>query len=194
MPIYIYSKTSEKKSIFEDLIKRIKENEKEIIVKIEHKRNFRELDNIKIKMKDGDILIIGSLNSLGVSKLDIANELDYFVEKEKNLVVANIESTYQYGVSQPMNKAIIKTILDSLAKENNILKLKENKRSNAGRNKIEFPDNWEELYEKWDKGEISSKKFLDESGLKKATFYNMITEYKGILKANADFVDKYKLA
>lgn len=194
MSIYIYSKTSEKKSAFEDLIKRIKENEKEIIVKIEHKRNFRELNNIKIKMKDGDILVIGSLNSLGVSKLDIVNELDYFVEKEKNLVVANIESTYQYGVSQPMNKAIIKTILDSLAKENNILKLKENKRSNAGRNKIEFPDNWEELYEKWDKGEISSKKFLDESGLKKATFYNMITEYKGILKANADFVDKYKLA
>lgn len=194
MPIYIYSKTSEKKSVFEDLIKRIKENEKKIIVKIEHKRNFRELDNIKIKMKDGDILVIGSLNSLGVSKLDIANELEYFVEKEKNLVVANIESTYQYGVSQPMNKAIIKTILDSLAKENNILKLKENKRSNAGRNKIEFPDNWEDLYEKWDKGEISSKKFLDESGLKKATFYNMITEYKGILKANADFVDKYKLA
>lgn len=194
MPIYIYSKTSEKKSIFEDLIKRIKENEKKIIVKIEHKRNFRELDNIKIKMKDGDILIIGSLNSLGVSKLDIANELDYFVEKEKNLVVANIESTYQYGVSQPMNKAIIKTILDSLVRENNILKLKENKRSNAGRNKIEFPDNWEGLYEKWDRGEISSKKFLDESGLKKATFYNMITEYKGILKANADFVDKYKLA
>ena len=145
-------------------------------------------------MKYGDILVIGSLNSLGVSKIDIANELDYFVEKEKNLVVANIESTYQYGVSQPMNKAIIKTILDSLAKENNILKFKENKRSNAGRNKIEFPDNWEELYEKWDKGEISSKKFLDESGLKKATFYNMITEYKGILKANADFVDKYKLA
>lgn len=93
-----------------------------------------------------------------------------------------------------MNRAILKTILDSLIYNNNVVKINTNKKSNAGRSKIEFPDNWEELYERWEKKEISSKKFMEESGLKKATFYNMITEYKEILKANEDFVNKFKLA
>lgn len=194
MTIYIYSKTSEKINVFEDVIDKIKDGTKEIIISIEHKRNFGELEKIKNEMTYSDILVVGSLDSLGISEVDIANELNYFIEKERFLVIANMESTFEYGVSQPMNRAVLKTILDSLLADNNIVKIDYNKRSNAGRKKIEFPDNWEDLYEKWEEGEISSKKFLDESGLKKATFYNMITEYKEIQKANRDFIDKYRLA
>ncbi len=194
MTIYIYSKTSEKINVFEDVIDKIKDGAKEIIISIEHKRNFGELEKIKNEMTYSDILVVGSLDSLGISEVDIANELNYFIEKERFLVIANMESTFEYGVSQPMNRAVLKTILDSLLADNNIVKIDYNKRSNAGRKKIEFPDNWEDLYEKWEEGEISSKKFLDESGLKKATFYNMITEYKEIQKANRDFIDKYRLA
>lgn len=194
MGIYIYSKTSEKKSVFENVIEIIRENEKEIIVSIEHNRNFKELENIKKEMTDTDILLIGSLKSLGMTNTDIANELDYFISKDKFLVVCDIESTYEYGIVQPMNRAILKTILDSIIANNNIVRINSNKKYNAGRNKMEFPDNWEELYEKWEKEEISSKKFMEESGLKKATFYNMITEYKEILRVNADFVKKFKLA
>lgn len=194
MTIYIYSKTSEKINVFEDVIDKIKDGTKEIIISIEHKRNFGELEKIKNEMTYSDILVVGSLDSLGISEVDIANELNYFIEKERFLVIANMESTFEYGVSQPMNRAVLKTILDSLLADNNIVKIDYNKRSNAGRKKIEFPDNWENLYEKWEEGEISSKKFLDESGLKKATFYNMITEYKEIQKANRDFIDKYRLA
>lgn len=194
MTIYIYSKTSEKINVFEDVIDKIKDGAKEIIISIEHKRNFGELEKIKNEMTYSDILVVGSLDSLGISEVDIANELNYFIEKERFLVIANMESTFEYGVSQPMNRAVLKTILDSLLADNNIVKIDYNKRSNAGRKKIEFPDNWENLYEKWEEGEISSKKFLDESGLKKATFYNMITEYKEIQKANRDFIDKYRLA
>lgn len=81
MTIYIYSKISESKSVFEDIIKMIKENEKEIIISIEHKRNFRELEYIKKDMSDTDLLLIGSLKSLGITEADIGNELAYFIEK-----------------------------------------------------------------------------------------------------------------
>lgn len=194
MTIYIYSKTSEKKSIFEDVIEIIRNKEKEIIVSIEHNRNFKELENIKKEMNETDILLIGTLKSLGITKTDIAEGLNYFINNGKFLVVADIESTYEYGIGQPMNRAILKTILDSLIINNNIVRINSNKKSNAGRSKIEFPDNWEDLYEKWEKEEISSKKFMEESKLKKATFYNMLTEYKEILKANKVFGDKFKLA
>ena len=194
MSLYIYTKTTEDINIFEGIIDLIKEENLDIFVSVEHKRNFRELNSIKNEMKNTDILLIGSLKSLGISKADIANELEYFINQKKYLLIADIKTSYEYGVSQPMNKAILKTILDSLLLNNNIIKLDFDRKSNAGRNKMEFPDNWEELYEKWEKEEISSKKFMEESGLKKATFYNMITEYKEILRVNADFVKKFKLA
>lgn len=193
MSLYIYTKTKEDINIFEGIIDFIRKDNLDIFVSVEHKRNFRELNSIKKEMKNTDILLIGSLKSLGISKVDVANELEYFINQKKYLIIAEIETSYEYGLSQPMNKAILKTILDSLLLNNNIVKLDFNKKSNAGRNKMEFPDNWEELYEKWDNEEISSKKFMEESGLKKATFYNMITEYREILKANKDFINKYKL-
>lgn len=194
MSLYVYTKTTEDISVFEDIMEVIDRKDLDIFVSVEHKRSFQELDAIKKEMTNEDILIIGSLTSLGINEADIASSLEYFIQNRKYLVVSDIESTYEYGISQPMNKAILSTILNSLLSNNkNIIKLPRNRKSNAGRNRIEFPDNWEELYERWEDGEISSKEFMDKSGLKKATFYNMITEYKEILKANETFVKKYRL-
>lgn len=194
MSIYIYTKTTEDISVFEDIMEVIDKKSQDIFVSVEHKRSFQELDVIMKEMTHEDILIIGSLTSLGINESDIANSLEYFIKNRKYLVISDIESTYEYGVSQPMNKAVLSTVLNSILSNNkNIIKLPRNKKSNAGRNRIEFPDNWEELYERWERDGISSKEFLDKSGLKKATFYNMITEYKEILKANEAFVKKYKL-
>lgn len=194
MSLYIYTKTTEDISIFEDIMDLIDRKEQEIYVSVEHKRSFRELDKIKEEMSNEDILLIGSFKSLGINEADIANSLEYFIQNRKYLVVSDIESTYKYGVSQPMNKAVLSTILDSLLLNNgNITRLPVNRKSNSGRSRIEFPDNWEELYEEWEKDKISSKEFMDKSGLKKATFYNMITEYKEIIKANEAFIKKFKL-
>lgn len=172
----------------------IDRKDQDIFVSVEHKRSFQELEEIKDEMTSDDVLIIGSLNSLGINEADIANFIEYFIQNRKYMVISDIESTYEYGVSQPMNKAVLSTILNSILSNNkNIINLPRNRKSNAGRNRIEFPDNWEELYETWERDEISSKEFLDKSGLKKATFYNMITEYKEILEANEAFIKKYRL-
>ncbi|MDU5027934.1 MAG: hypothetical protein E6271_05810 [Negativicoccus succinicivorans] len=194
MSLYVYTKTRENIATFERVIKIIYKNNQDVFVSVEHKRNFRELKKIKTEMSDKDILIISTLHSLGLNEADILNELNYFIQNRKLLVICNIESTYKFGISQPMNWAVLNTLSESILLHNtNIIKLPENKRSNAGRNKIEFPDNWEELYEKWEDNKISSKEFLDRSGLKRATFYNMITEYREILEANKSFIKKYRL-
>ena len=194
MSLYVYTKTRENIATFERVIKIIYKNNQDVFVSVEHKRNFRELKKIKTEMSDKDILIISTLHSLGLNEADILNELNYFIQNRKLLVICNIESTYKFGISQPMNWAVLNTLSESILLHNtNIIKLPENKRSNAGRNKIEFPDNWEELYEKWEDNKISSKEFLDRSGLKRASFYNMITEYREILEANKSFIKKYRL-
>lgn len=54
-----------------------------------------------------------------------------------------------------------------------------------------FPDGWDKLYEKWKNRTISSKEFMEQSGLKKATFYNMLTEYRTMLEEQNDYLKKY---
>lgn len=50
--------------------------------------------------------------------------------------------------------------------------------------KINFPENWESLYAAWDNGEITAKEFMDTSGLKKGTFYNLVNDYREIIELN----------
>jgi hypothetical protein len=49
---------------------------------------------------------------------------------------------------------------------------------NAGRPNAKYPENWEELYEQWENKNITSKEFMEKANLKKATFYNLLSDYK----------------
>ena len=73
-----------------------------------------------------------------------------------------------------------------------VVKMPENRKSNAGRSRIEIPENWAELYEQWENQKITSKEFLQKSGLKRATFYNLITEYRQMKEENDRFYETYK--
>ena len=85
------------------------------------------------------------------------------------------------------------TLLQSVLSGNKNIITVSFKRTNSGRYKLPFPDNWDELYEQWFKKKITSKQFIEMSGLKKATFYNLLTEYKDIQSANAEYMKRYKI-
>lgn len=194
MSIYVYVKNTEDISAFESVIDLIGGNEAELTIFTESRRSFRELEKIKDRITNTDVLMIYDASSLGLNEADIANQLEWFIEKSICLVICNIETTYSFGTTQPMNKAILTTILHSLLNNNkNIVKLPANRRKNSGRNKIAYPDNWEELYDAWVDKKISSKEFIEKTGLKKATFYNLVTDYRTTLKELEDFQNQYKL-
>ena len=54
----------------------------------------------------------------------------------------------------------------------------------GGRRKIRFPENWEYLFEKYSTREISANDFQKLTGLKRATFYNLLSEYKELIRLN----------
>lgn len=191
MVIHIYAKLSESLSIFEDVIDIIKTDNDDIIITNESRRSFRELDNIK--HQSNNVFVISSLTSLGLSDADIANQLSWFTKNVVTLVICDIPSTYEFGISQPMNQAILSTILQSVLTNNKKVITVSFKRANSGRSKVPFPENWDELYEQWANGDITSKSFIEQTGLKKATFYNLMTEYKRILSENAKFIGRYKI-
>lgn len=190
----IYTKTTEDVEIFSNVLRKVCNEEDEIYFCVENKRCFRALKKLKEELNNNEAIIISNTSVLGLSTDEIANELKWFIDNEALLLINDVPSTYEYGVNQPLNKAILSTLLQSvlkvdIEKDNNTIYFGKH---NAGRKRIEFPDNWEELYEKWQNEEISSKEFINLSGLKKATFYNLLTEYKKIQSANIEYTEKYK--
>ena len=200
MSIYIYAKTTESTNQFDNIINQILDDEQysnpEIFISIENRRSFRELESIKLECSSDDIIVISDISVLGINDAEVANQLEFFKTKSVILIIKNIPSTYEYGIGQPMNQAVLSTLLLSVLSSNKKIKqisFDKQQKSNAGRNRIEFPDNWDELYEEWQNKKISSKEFIQETGLKKATFYNMMAEYKEIQRINNEYIKRYAI-
>lgn len=166
----------------------------DIFISREPRRSFVELEKLKEKLQEDDVCIITNPASLGLNEADVATQLDWFIKKPRILLIYDFNTTYLWGVSEPLNQAILQTIQQSVLVQagKRIIKMPENRKSNAGRSRIEYPENWAELYEQWENEKITSKEFLEKSGLKKATFYNLLASYREMMEDNNRFFDVYK--
>ena len=190
MRIFIYTKLHEQLDDFTKMLDIIKHEDDELYVTSENRRAFQLFDDMMRKVNKEDVIGISSLKSLGMNDADVAAQLTWFIERGIRLVICEIPSTYEFGVSTPVSQAVLSTILQSVLNKDNIVAASF-KHSNCGRNKLPFPNNWDELYDQWTQRKITSKKFIELSGLKKATFYNLMTEYKEIQNANEQFMKRY---
>ena len=193
MKVFLYLKSDEDIKDFDSLVKKLcNEEQNELYVAMENKRCFRELDKIYKKCSLSDVIIVHSLNSIGLTDADKAAYLGFLIEHDYMLAILDQLATYEYGVTQPMNKAVLSSILQNIKKQNNRLEFPDGRRSNCGRKRIEFPEGWEELYDEWESGKIDSKEFLTRSGLKRTSFYNLVAEYKAHLSSIEEYKKHYK--
>ncbi len=194
--IYLYAKQEDRIEELQYVLQNIdtlyKHNE--IYISREPRRSFGELEKIKEAMQENDVCIITNPASLGLNETEVVAQLDWFIQKPRILLIYDFKTTYQWGVSEPLNQAILQTIQQSVLMQagKRVVKMPENRKSNAGRSRIEIPENWAELYEQWENQKITSKEFLQKSGLKRATFYNLITEYRQMKEENDRFYETYK--
>ena len=131
--IYVYIKSTEDIAVFYETIHALYIPDTEVFSCSENRRSFRKLNDIKTKCSREDILIIGSVNSLGLNSADIANQLQWFIDNSIMLVICDVNTTYIFGVSQPMNKAVLGTILQSiLENDGKIVKMTGSRRRNSG--------------------------------------------------------------
>jgi hypothetical protein len=186
--IYLYAKQEDRIEELQYVLQNISVFHKhnEIYISREPRRSFGELEKIKEVMQENDVCIITNPASLGLNETEVVTQLDWFIQKSRILLIYDFKTTYQWGVSEPLNQAILQTIQESVLRQagKRVIKMPENRKSNAGRSRIELPENWAELYEQWENQKITSKEFLEKSGLKRATFYNLITEYREMKKEN----------
>lgn len=148
----------------------------------ENRRSNMVYREIQKGIQELDVLVIQSLSALGSDVETVLNELYWIKEKGVLLVVKDFISTNT--LDQKENMLALTAIIDvytSLLGRAPVMLVA---RSKGGRKAIQYPDNWEDLYNKWISKEITAVEFMKESGLKKGSFYNMLNDYKQTLESN----------
>lgn len=165
-------------------------SDREIVTDKESGKDLNRNGYIALKtamLRRGDTLVIKSLDRLSRNKTDIKNELQYFKENGIRLKVLDLPTTLmefpegQEWVFDMVNN-ILAEVLASIAQQERItirqrqeegIAAAKAKGKRFGRPQIIKPENWNEVIEKWESGEITAVEAMCQTGLKRSTFYKL---------------------
>ena len=139
-------------------------------------------------LRDGDTLVVKSLDRLSRNKDHITQELRYLKEHHIQVRVIDLPTTMiqlptgQEWVFEMINNILIE-VLSSIAEQERLtirqrqaegIAAAKAKGKHLGRPKIEFPANWDAVYKRWESGEITAVAAMKELGVKKSTYYKLV--------------------
>lgn len=143
-------------------------------------------------LRNGDTLIIKSLDRLSRNKCHIKEELEYFKSNHIRLKVIDLPTTMielpegQEWVFEMINNILIE-VLSSIAEQERLtirqrqaegIAVAKAKGKELGRPKAEYPDNWEEIYSNWKSEIITAKVAMEQMNMKRTTFYKLVKMYE----------------
>ena len=138
-------------------------------------------------LRDGDVLVIKSLDRLSRNKNHIKQELEYFKSRNIRVMVLDIQTTLidapvgQEWIIEMINTILIE-VLASIAEQERLtthtrqqegIAAAKVKGKHLGRPKIKIPENWDEIYKLWKFEKITAVEAMRRSGLKKSSFYKL---------------------
>lgn len=152
-------------------------------------------------LREGDLLVIASLDRLGRNYIEIREQWNYILNKiGADIKVLDMPLLDTREVEGSLDKRfvadLVLQILSYVAEKEreNIKKRQQQgiavmpvvngkkvslKTGRAtGRPQAEYPSNWKEYYQSWKNGNITAKKCIEELGLKRATFYKLVNRYE----------------
>lgn len=144
-------------------------------------------------LRSGDTLVIKSLDRLSRSKADIKAELQYFKDNNIRVKVLDLPTTLtdypkgQEWVFDMVNNILIEVLGSIAESERQTIRQRQAegiaaakaKGKKLGRPAIEFPSNWKEIYALWKDGGITAKKAMEQTGLKRNSFYKLVGRMEG---------------
>lgn len=143
-------------------------------------------------LREGDTLVIKSLDRLSRNKEHITQELRFFKEHHIQVRVLDLPTTMvelpagQEWVFEMINNILIE-VLSSIAEQERLtirqrqaegIAAAKAKGKHMGRPRKEFPPNWEEVYSLWSAGKLTAVAAMKELGLKNSTFYKLVRSYR----------------
>lgn len=155
-------------------------------------------------LRKGDLLVISSLDRLGRNYMEIRQQWNYIINDIgadiKVLDMPLLDTRESEGsLDKRFIADLVLQILSYVAQK----ELENNKRRQqqgiavmpvvngkkvslktgraTGRPEATYPKEWERYYNEWRKGNITAKRCLEELGLKRATFYKLVSKYEAEL-------------
>lgn len=138
-------------------------------------------------LRDGDTLVIKSLDRLSRNKSHIKQELEYFQKHHIRVMVLDLPTTLvdlpegQEWIFEMINNILIE-VLASIAEQERLtirqrqaegIAAAKEKGKHLGRPQTEYPPNWNEVYHLWKQGKITAVSAMKELNLKRSTFYKL---------------------
>ncbi|MBQ3037726.1 MAG: recombinase family protein [Clostridia bacterium] len=171
--------------------KKLGADEREIICDKESGKDLNRTGYLALKntiLREGDTLIVKSLDRLSRNKADIKNELQYFKDNNIRIKVLDLPTTMmdlpkgQEWVFDMVNNILIE-VLGTIAEQERItirrrqqegIAAAKAKGKHLGRPKFKKPDNWDSVVWQLKNGDITAKMAMDILGVKRSTFYAQI--------------------
>ena len=167
--------------------------ERDIITDKESGKNLERSGYQALKnamLRKGDTLVIKSLDRLSRNKTDIKNELQYFRDNGIRLKVIDLPTTMmqlpegQEWVFDMVNNILIEVLGTIAEQERETIRKRQAegiaaakaKGKQLGRPSLAVPENWDEVYLAWKDGKITAKAAMEQTGLKRTSFYKLVTQ------------------
>lgn len=165
--------------------------DRDIIVDKESGKNFNRTGYQALKngmLREGDTLVVKSLDRLSRNKSDIKRELEYFKANNIRLKIIDIPTTMmdlpegQEWVFDMVNNILIEVLGTIAQQERETIKSRQAegiavakaKGVKFGRPQATYPDNWLPVIKRWQSGEITAAKAMELTQTKRTTFYKLV--------------------
>lgn len=139
-------------------------------------------------LRDGDTLVVKSLDRLSRSKADIKAELQYYKDRHIRVKVLDLPTTMadyadgQEWVLEMVNNILIEVLGTMAEQERANIRQRQREGIDAakaqgktfGRPALTYPTNWTEVYTTWKAGEITAKTAMEQTGTKRTSFYKLV--------------------
>ena len=175
----------------------IEQNEERQIKAIEEKYKIdkwfiekvsaKDTERPKLKLmldyiREDDIIYIKDFSRLARSTKDLLELIDFFEKKDVKLISLkeNLDTSTSTGkLMLTMISAIYQFERENLLeRQREGIAIAKAKGKYKGRKKIDFPDNWEEVYSKYKTRKLTGIKAMELLNLKRNTFYKLIKEFE----------------
>ena len=166
-------------------------DDRDIIVDKESGKDFNRTGYQALKngmLREGDTLVVKSLDRLSRNKSDIKRELEYFKANNIRLKIIDIPTTMmdlpedQEWVFDMVNNILIEVLGTIAQQERETIKSRQAegiavakaKGVKFGRPHATYPDNWLPVIKRWRSGEITATKAMELTQTKRTTFYKLV--------------------
>lgn len=172
-------------------------NERDVFIDKCSGKNFErpQYQALKLQLREGDVLVIKSIDRLGRNYKQICDEWREIVRDIKaNIKVIDmpiLDTTRTDGLIGQVISDIVLQLLGYVAEQERSfirqrqaegIKLAKEKGKRFGKPPLQYPDNWHEVYTIWKNGSITAREAMKRMSLKPTSFYKLAKNYKSLAK------------